>query len=153
LMSRTLVVDASVAVKWFKKGEDFEEEALSLKDDVLSSMVAGLAPELMQLEVCRALLKAGYSSEKIRETHATLSEMDELGFLKSVPTSALKSEAKDLMVDLNLYVCDALSLATAVVSSSDLLTEDRHLLKTEVREAMNRLGLRTLRLKDAYGRK
>lgn len=152
-MSRTLVVDASVAVKWFKKGEDYEEEALSLRDGILSSTVAALAPELVQLEVCRALQKAGYSSEKIEETYATLSEMDELGFLKSVPTSVSKSQAKDLMVDLNLYVCDALSLAAAVISSSDILTEDRHLLKTEVREAMSRLGLRTLRLKDAFGGK
>ncbi len=149
-MARALALDSSVVVKWFKKGEEFEEEALRLRRDVLSSTVSVSASELVPLEVCRALVKVGYPTGKVAEAYATLSEMGEFGFLKSVPTVVLRDEAKQLIVELNLCVADALSLATAVVNSSDLVTEDRHLLKGEVQEVMARKGLKVLRLNEAY---
>jgi predicted nucleic acid-binding protein len=150
-MARIVVLDSSVVVKGFKKGEEFEGEALKLRHAVLSSTLTALASELIPLEVCRALVKVGYASEKVVEAYAALNEMDELGFLKSVSTSVVRHEAKDLIVKLNLYVADALSLATAVVNSSDLLTEDRHLLKEEVKKVMEKKGLKIIRLKEAYG--
>ena len=150
-MSRTLILDSSVVVKWFKKGEEFEREALRLRQSVLSSTVSVLASELMHLEVCRALVKVEYPPEKVGEAYATLVEMDELGFLKSVSTAVLKDKAKDLIVELNLYVSDALSLATALVNSSDLITEDRHLLKKEVKGMMEKKGLKITCLKETYG--
>jgi len=149
-MQRSLTLDSSVVVKWFKKGEPFEEEALRLRRDVLSSSVSFSASELMPLEVCRALVKVGYSHEKVREAYATLREMIELGFLKSISTAASRDRAKDLIVELNLYVADALNLASAVLSSSNLLTEDRHLLKKKVERFMEKNGLKNIRLKEAY---
>jgi len=149
-MARSLTLDSSVVVKWFKKGEPFEEEALRLRQGVLSSSVSVSASELMPLEVCRALVKVGYPSEKVGEAYAALREMSELGFLRSIPTAASRDKAKDLIVELNLYVADALSLASAVLSSSNLLTEDRHLLKKEVKRFMEKNGLKTIRLKEAY---
>jgi predicted nucleic acid-binding protein len=139
-----------VVVKWFKKGEEFEEEALRLRREVLSSRVTVWVSELVPLEVCRALVKGGYPSGKVREAYATLNEMGELGFLKAVSTAALRDEAEELIVELKLFVADALSLAAAVVNSSDLLTEDKHLLRTDVRETMERKGLKLLRLEEAY---
>jgi predicted nucleic acid-binding protein len=149
-MVRTYVLDSSVVVKWFKKGEDSEEEALMLRHDVLTPTSNMSASELMPLEVCRALVKVGYSPEKIDEAYTTLAEMAELGFLKLIPTAELIDEAKESIVKLNLHVADALSLAAAVVTSSDLLTEDRHLLKKEVKEIIERKELKILRLKEAY---
>ncbi len=149
-MVRAYVLDSSVVVKWFKKGEDSEEEALMLRDDVLTPTSNVSASELMPLEVCRALVKVGYSSEKVGEAYTTLAEMAELGFLKLIPTADLMDEAKESIVKLNLYVADALSLAAAVATSSDLLTEDRHLLKKEIKETMERKELKILRLKEAY---
>jgi len=149
-MVRAILLDSSVVVKWFKEGEDYEEEALRLRHDVLSPTSSISASELMPLEVCRALIKVGYSSKKVEETYSTLAEMVETGFLKLIPTAGLMDEAKESIVKLNLYVADALSLAAAVANSSDLLTEDRHLLKKEVKETMERKGLKLLRLKDAY---
>lgn|GEM_PF-616288 len=148
---RTLALDSSVVVKWFKKGEAFEAEALRLRQDVLSSAVSAFASELMHLEVCRALVKVGYRPERVEEAYATLSEMAELGFLTLVSTGVLRTEAKDLIVELNLYVADALSLSAALVNSSDLLTEDKHLLKEEVKDLMKRKGLKIIRLDEAYG--
>jgi len=149
-MAETLVIDASVLVKWFKKGEAFEEEALKLRRDVLSSKVAVMMSELTFLEVCRALVKVGYPPEKVEEAYATLREMSELGFLKPVPVSTLIDKAKDLILEVNLYVADALTLAAALTTSSDLLTEDRHLTKPEVKENMRKEGLKVVSLKEMY---
>ncbi len=76
--------------------------------------------------------------------------MEDLDFLRSVPIVKLRSEAKDLMVKLNLYVADALHLAVAAVNFSNLLTEDRHLLKREVKEFMRKKELKIIRLKEMY---
>jgi len=35
MLAIKIAVDSSVIVKWFKKGEEFEREALVLKDEVL----------------------------------------------------------------------------------------------------------------------
>ncbi|MEM3045014.1 MAG: type II toxin-antitoxin system VapC family toxin [Candidatus Bathyarchaeia archaeon] len=150
-MAELITLDSSIVAKWFRSGEEFEEEALRLRREVLSSKVSASASELLPLEVCRALVKVGYPSGKIREAYATLSEMSELGFLELVPTAMLRDVAKDAMVELNLYVADALTLAAAIINSSDLLTEDRHLLKQEVKRFMGKKGLTVIPLKEIYG--
>jgi len=147
---RALVADSSVVVKWFKKGEEFEGEALGLRRDVLSSTVILFTPEIVPLEVCRALMKVGYPSEKAKEAYATLSEMGELGFLAFASTAVLKDIARDQIVGLNLYVADALSLAAAISNSTDLLTEDRHLLRQGVKENLERRKLKVVRLGELY---
>ncbi len=78
--------------------------------------------------MCRALAKMGYGRERVLEAYAALHEMDMLGFLTFRPTTLMKDEARDLMVDLNLPVSDALSLATRVNHASGLMTEEEHLL-------------------------
>ncbi|MEM3608296.1 MAG: hypothetical protein QW238_05485 [Candidatus Bathyarchaeia archaeon] len=149
-MAELITLDSSIVAKWFRSGEEFEEEALRLRREVLSSKVSASASELLPLEVCRALVKVGYPSGKIREAYATLIEMGELGFLELVPTAMLRDVAKDAMVELNLYVA-ALTLAAAIINSSDLLTEDRHLLKQEVKRFMGKKGLTVIPLKEIYG--
>lgn len=144
---RSVVLDASVVVKWFKKGEEFEEEALGLRKAVLASEMRFLVLELLPLEVCRGLLKVGYPLEKVDESYATLKELLEFGFLVPVSTSALCDEAAGLMKRLNLYVADALVLAAAVQNTADLYTEDRHLLRAEVEAAMGEEGLAVHRLR------
>ncbi|NWG09037.1 MAG: type II toxin-antitoxin system VapC family toxin [Nitrososphaerales archaeon] len=150
-MARKLALDSSVLVKWFKKGEEFELEALRLRDEVLSSAVSVFACELMHLEVCRGLSKAGYSEQKIDEAYVALREMSDFGFIRLVPVTDLKDKAKELIVKLNLYVADAISLAVAFTSHMDLLTEDRHLLKREVKESLKKEGLKTIRLEELHG--
>jgi predicted nucleic acid-binding protein len=49
-----VVVDASVAVKWFNE-EDFSDEAVALRDDHVSGAVIMAAPTLLAWEVCNAL--------------------------------------------------------------------------------------------------
>lgn len=51
------VIDASVFAKWFNRGEQYEGEALHLKDDYLSGRVELLAPRLLLYEVLNAIRK------------------------------------------------------------------------------------------------
>lgn len=149
-MTDSLAIDSSVIVKWFKKGEESEAEALRLRQEILSTTTMALTSELVPLEVCRALTKVGYERKKVDEVYKALNEMYDLGFLETIPTVSLKDEAKDLIVCLSLYVADAISLASAIESSSNLLTEDKHLLKQGVQKRMEKRGLKVTNLKDFY---
>ncbi len=53
-----VVVDASVAVKWVIPGEPWEEQAVALKDMVVSGEVEAYAPQLIMYEVASVILKA-----------------------------------------------------------------------------------------------
>jgi len=150
MMVKKLALDSSIVVKWFKKGEEFEREALRLKEEVLSSAVNMQACELMHLEICRGLVKAGYPEQKVDEAYLALKEMSDFGFLMLVPVTDLKDKAKELILKLNLYMADAISLAVAFISHVDLVTEDRHLLKQEVKVFLEKEGLKTIRLKELY---
>jgi len=145
-----IVTDSCVIVKWFKRGEIFEEEALKLRDDVLHNRIALLMSEWVLLEVARGLKKAGYPRSKIDDALALLRELADLGLIQIVPVSRNLELAKDLIFELNLYASDAIHLSLSLSESLDLLSEDEHLLREEVREYSSKHGARILRLKDIY---
>ncbi|MBS7638121.1 type II toxin-antitoxin system VapC family toxin [Candidatus Bathyarchaeota archaeon] len=147
-MSLKVCVDSSVVVKWFKKGEEHEGEALRLRDESLSSKTYPIMCEWVYLEVVRALVKAGYPKGKIVEAYKILKEMAELGFIKTVPVQELLEKAKELEIELNLYASDAVNLATAIINSENMLTEDKHLLQDNVRIYVENLGLKIMSLKN-----
>lgn len=149
-MSLKICIDSSIIVKWFKKGEEHEREALKLRDETLSSTVNPIICEWAYLEVVRALVKAGYTKAKIIQAYKILKEMAELGFINTVPVHNLLEKAKDLEMELNLYASDAVNLATAVLNKKNMLTEDKHLLQENVRNYMEKLGLKVTRLKEFY---
>ncbi|HID90883.1 TPA: PIN domain-containing protein [Candidatus Bathyarchaeota archaeon] len=149
-MTVRIAMDSSVIVKWFKKGEESEREALKLRDETLSSAISLTMSEWVYLEVVRGLVKAGFPEAKIIQAYSTLRDMASLGFIETIPVSDLLEKAKEIEIKLRLYASDAVNLAPALMSSADMLTEDRHLLRRSVRDFMGRRGLRILRLKDLY---
>lgn len=62
------VIDASVYAKWFNKGEEFEEEALRLRNDFISGRVELYAPSQIVFEVCNTIWK----NRNISDTDASL---------------------------------------------------------------------------------
>ncbi len=150
-MTTKLAIDSSVIVKWFKRGEEFEEEALKLRNDVLSGVINPIISEWVYLEVIRGLVKAGFPESSIVQAYSTLREMADLGFIEAVPVSRLLNKAKELEIKLKLYASDAVNLAPALVNSINMLSEDRHLHRKSVKDFMEKLGLKILRLKDLYG--
>lgn len=149
-MTLRIAVDSSVIVKWFKKGEEFEEEALKFRDDVFSGSINAVISEWGYLEVVRGLVKIGLQENMIGRAYNTLKEAAYLGFIEVIPVSNLLDEAKKLEVRLRLYASDAVNLATALKNSINMLSEDRHLHSKSVGDYLVKRGLRVFRLKDLY---
>ncbi|OGD45473.1 hypothetical protein A3K69_06345 [Candidatus Bathyarchaeota archaeon RBG_16_57_9] len=143
-----VVLDASVAVKWFKKGERLEDEALALKDRVFGSGVKALTSEWLLLEVVRAMVKAGLPVGKVAEAYLILREMGRLGFMEAVPVGEVLDLAKDAMMELPLYASDSVYLATSIKRGASLVTDDRHLLRADVVEYGRSRGVEVLGLRE-----
>ena len=142
--------DSSVLVKWFKKGEEKEELAIRLKDDVLDEKIILLCNEWVQLEIIRALTKANYSRNKIKETKEFLKDIELLGLIRFVKVSDVKDLALEIIYSLNLYAADAVVLATAILNNVNLITEDSHLLKKRVMKYAKEHGVEIFTLDSYY---
>lgn len=142
--------DSSVLVKWFKKGEEKEELAIRLKDDVLDEKIILLCNEWVQLEIIRALTKANYSRNKIKETKEFLKDIELLGLIRFVKVSEVKDLALEIIYSLNLYAADAVVLATAILNNVNLITEDSHLLKKRVMKYAKEHGVEIFTLDSYY---
>jgi len=98
VLVEVFALDASVVVKWFKKREEFEQEALSLRDKIVGSKVSAVTSEWLLLEVVRALVKVNYPKEKIEVTYAALREITSLGFIEAVPVGKMLDKAKEVEI-------------------------------------------------------
>lgn len=129
------VIDASVTVKWFKKGEHYEKEALYLLERIKSFEMTCNANEWIILETIRGLVKANYPEEDIDRAYDNLMELMDIKAIKKISVSDVLPVAKSIERDLNLYAADAVHLATAIVTGSRVLwTEDKHLHKKKVND-------------------
>lgn len=146
-MAGTVVLDASVVVKWFKKGERAEEQALRVREEIFTTKAHAIAPEWLLLEVVRALVKIEYPGEKIEEAYSTLREAASLDLIEVIPIDRVLDRTKDVEIELRLYASDALYLATAITHQADLLTDDKHLLEPRVLEYAERQGIHIVSLK------
>jgi predicted nucleic acid-binding protein len=140
-------LDASVAVKWFKKGEEGEEQALRIREDIFTASTVAVAPHLLLLEVVRALVKVGYPSGKIEEAYSTMKEASDLELIKLIPIQTLLDKAKEIEIELKLFASDATYLAAAITEHKNLHTDDSHLLKQNVREYAQKQGIHVLPVK------
>ena len=144
-----ICLDASVTVKWFKKGEKFEDEALELYDKIERFEVEVCASEWMVLEVVRGLVKAGASKKKVDDDFQSIMDLFNLNAIQRFSVLPVLSLAKNIEYELNLYAADAVHLATAVISgSSTLVSEDKHLNKKNVKDYAKKFGLEIKKLKE-----
>lgn len=151
-MVEGIALDSSVVVKWFKEGEDHEGEALELRDRILASSLKVSCSELLPLEVCRGLVKTGFPEDKVTEALSVLEEMAGSGFLRLVPLSQVAKGVGKLIIDLNLYVIDAITLSVSFDGHLDLVTEDRHLLKDKVVSLAKKNGVKLISLNESRTR-
>ena len=61
----TECIDASIIVKWFHKGEAFDTESHILLEKIIELEHDFVVNEWVLLEVVRALVKAGYTKQKV----------------------------------------------------------------------------------------
>lgn len=142
-------IDASISVKWFKKGEMYEKEALDLLSKIKSFDLICIANEWLILETIRALVKANYSKEDIDDAYANLTELMKIDAIRKISVSEVLPLAKNLERDLELYSADAVHLATALATNSKILwSEDEHLQKKKVKDYVKKYGLMICSLED-----
>lgn len=79
---RLVVVDASIAIKWFLNDEDHVAESLAILAAIGSGAIVASAPDHIRYEVANALRRA-VRSNRISVTQATtaLDELENLNIL------------------------------------------------------------------------
>jgi predicted nucleic acid-binding protein len=122
----TLVVDASVAIKWILP-EDGHEEALRIQDKFQDEEVDLIAPYLVVAEVANVLWKR----ERRGDLTALAAQRCFQQFLRDSPilldSAAVSASALGLALAHGRPVYDCLYLAVALEQHCDLVTADERL--------------------------
>ena len=126
---KSVVVDASVAVKWCLPSlrEELVEQAEELLASSRREEVRFLVPDLFWVELANALWKAVRRNE-ISPNNATTA----IAFVRdlditTVPSIDFVPQALDLAISHGRTVYDSLYVALAMQSKSDLITADERL--------------------------
>ncbi len=116
----TLVVDASVAAKWFSR-EELHAEALSLLDrsDDLQ------APDFIVPEVVNVAWKKCLRGEFPKARAETIAVAVPRFFAVLHPSTDLAVRALEIAIVLEHPVCDCLYLACAEINGGSLVTADK----------------------------
>jgi len=122
---KTIVVDASVAVKWF-----FSEIHSEAACRLLKVQQELLAPDLIWAEVANAIWKKLRNSQiTSEEARGVLQEFKRLP-LETYASKALLESAWDLAEPMGITIYDSLYLALALSRDCALITADRTFYST-----------------------
>lgn len=122
-----IVLDASVAVKWFsEKNEAHIESAVKIQDQKISGLLEIIVPDLFFLEVLNAFLtKSGFGPGDISIIQQSLQKLN----LKiAYPDNAILEDTVKIASDNDLTIYDSLYIAVARVYEAPLYTEDKKIL-------------------------
>jgi hypothetical protein len=122
---RLVVIDASVAIKWYVR-EDDSEKALSL----LGGKLLFFAPDLFFVEVAAALVRQcrEYGQLSSKQVDSAIDELLRVG-VETMPGRTLVSRAARLALEIKHPVRDCFYLALAERWEATLVTADQQLLK------------------------
>jgi len=124
-----IVLDASVAVKWFlpEKVETLATEALALLDRCGKNEIQVIVPDLFWVEFASVLWKAIRRGNFPKDSaDAALASMKRFNF-PTVPSLKLLDRAFDIATAFERTVYDCLYVALAVQSHAQLVTADERL--------------------------
>lgn len=123
---KVVVVDASVAVKWFVE-EEYTREALMLRDSYRDGLIDLIAPSLLPYEVLKALKYSGaFGEDELKEIAKILESLQ-------ITLYDLKGDysATTVMVAMRkgLTIYDASYVALGIDKQVTLYTADEKLLE------------------------
>jgi predicted nucleic acid-binding protein len=121
---QTLVLDASVAAKWFLKEED-TEKAVLLRDAHTDGRLTLTAPDLIIYEVANALNYHPKLTEA--DLDASLKDLLELDIELVSPSKEFSSQTVRTARKLEISVYDASYIALSDIIATNLVTADRKL--------------------------
>jgi predicted nucleic acid-binding protein len=125
----TLVLDASVAVKWAmpSAGEPLTDESLRLLKRYVDGEVEFIVPDVFWAEVGNVLWKGARQRRwRQNEAEAVAADMKARDFA-TVPSLILLPEALRIAFAYDRPVYDCLYVALAIQSKTDLITADERL--------------------------
>lgn len=134
-----IVVDASVAVKWFiaERGAD---NALRLKDSYLSGRLELAAPALIYYEVANALRFHPYyrlTETELLNAVVALRDMQ----IAIEPTTEIWLRAFEISMLEGVAVYDAIYIATSLALDAKLVTSDEKLIEKLSEDVRRRITL------------
>ena len=123
------MVDASVAVKWFKpSGEPHLEQALEMLTAHRDASVTLAAPSLLRLEVINALWSKSIDANKLGQVAQDLDDFDVLWFEID---HDLTEHAARIAAETWLTVYDAAYVALALRLDAPLVTCDAKIIAAD----------------------
>ena len=135
--SPLLVIDASVAVKWFVV-EPHRGKALEIRESYVRGVVELLAPSLIQYEVGNAIrFHPGSTPEHVAEAVQSILGMQMGG---GEVSAVLAEAASGIAFEEEITLYDAFYLALAERNRARLVTDDRRLYR-KVRKRRSMLQL------------
>lgn len=122
----TVVVDASVIVKWFVE-EDDSVASVRMRDDHASQRIMIAVPAVAPFEVLNALrYSGGFGTDDLVEVSRTL---DGYQFIEVALNGDYAEQVARLAMDMGITVYDASYLTLGKVRGIDVYTADEELLK------------------------
>ncbi len=123
-----MIVDASVAAKWFLRGESYEDEALSCRKDLEDGTLQIQAPYLIVYEVANTIWKRRDIATDLASRLVVFATAYLL-HITIMPSKSHASETMRLARKVNTTFYDASYLALAKVAKQPLLSADEVLLR------------------------
>ncbi len=139
----TLVIDASVAVKWVVE-EDGTPEALALRQKAKL-----IAPDLLIAECANILWKKVHRGELLMEEALLAARLLQGAEIELLPTRSLFETATRLSIEIDHPAYDCLYLALAVEKKCQFVTADERFLRKLQQGRKYALGGRTISLIEA----
>ncbi|MEM4346493.1 MAG: type II toxin-antitoxin system VapC family toxin [Candidatus Caldarchaeum sp.] len=119
---KILVLDASVAVKWFNV-EPLREKALTIRSKYASGDIDLIAPDLLHYEVANALR---YNPRfGIEDVKAALRALEDMGITTYEFKGELRKRAVELAYGFGITLYDAAYVSLAVLQNATLYTADK----------------------------
>jgi predicted nucleic acid-binding protein len=140
---RTLVIDASIAVKWVVE-EEGTPEALAL-----SKRAKLIAPELLVAECANILWKKVQRKELAKQEALLAARLLQSAEIELVPMRFLFEAATQISIDLDHPAYDCVYLALAIENKCRFVTADERLLRKIYRCRQTTLRDRAVSLIEA----
>jgi len=132
-----LILDASVAVKWFTM-EPLRDKALIIRDRYVSGELDLEAPSLLYYEVANALR---YNPRfGIEEVRSAVKALEDLAITVYDFRGELASRAIELAYRFGITVYDAAYVALAAIKNATLYTADKEVVMKDSSENVKHLS-------------
>ena len=122
--SEKIVIDASVAIKWFSE-EEGSDRALAIRNEHIEGKKVMAAPDLLVYEVANALrFKPSYAP---LTTGRAMDDLFDLQLDLMVPSKDVVSRCSELAFKYGITVYDSCYLALGELLGSTVVTADNQL--------------------------